>query len=108
MKVGRPSATCNFGFPADLARPRSLQIRLRATLAADHHSGMMPSASSPASSTMGEVSEPRYIGTGYAEGRCGRWVTGPSPRSQLATAVVYWRNAAIGDGISMPSARLTG
>ena len=59
MKVGNPIATCNLGFPADLARPRSLHTRLRATRAGDHHIGMIPSAISPASSTVGEVRAPR-------------------------------------------------
>jgi hypothetical protein len=41
-----------------LARPRSAQMRQRATRSGDHHNGML-SANSPASSTVGDVSAPK-------------------------------------------------
>ena len=55
MKIGRPTVTSALPSPEALARPRSIQALLFATRGADHRNGMIPSASSLASSTVRDV-----------------------------------------------------
>ena len=55
MKVGSPSVTSTLPSPDALLRPRSIHALLCFTRSADHRKGMMPSASSLASSTVREV-----------------------------------------------------
>src|SRR5437870_46314 len=100
MNVGSPSVTSTLPSPDAFARPRSVHVLLFLTRSADHRNGMMPSASSLATSTVREcyrrdVEQNRPHGGPLREMGRRAFAFEPAPHRRDVTAQRVWRVAHV-------------